>query len=119
MAQLIGREEIESIRNELSEIGRSLRRSSFRSNGEDDEVNDDVDEDFAVQWAAIERLPTFERLRSCLYDEESGEGGKKKSVIDVTKLGAVERRVFIEKLIKHIEHDNLLLLQKIRKRIDK
>ncbi|RZB55003.1 Pleiotropic drug resistance protein 3 isoform G [Glycine soja] len=42
-----------------------------------------------------------------------------KQVVDVRKLGAQERHTFIEKLIKHIENDNLRLLQKFRKRIDK
>nr|GLL29378.1 pleiotropic drug resistance protein 3-like [Ipomoea trifida] len=69
-----------------------------------------------LQWAAIERLPTFDRLRSAVFDEENKQG---KRVVDVTRLGGVERHMFIEKLIKHIEHDNLRLLKKIRKRIDR
>ena len=78
--------------------------------------------EYDLQWAAIERLPTFERLRSSLFDNNGDVGGtdnKGKRVIDVTKLGAQERHLFIEKLIKHIEHDNLLLLRKIKNRIDK
>ena len=135
MAQMIGTDNIESLRIELAEIGRSIRSSfqhrtsSFRSSasglsstkgGDDD---DDADAVYALQWAAIERLPTFERLRSSLFDEDGDDVGandtKEKRVIDVTKLGAQERQVFIEKLIKHIEHDNLRLLRKIRNRIDK
>ncbi|KAI3810520.1 hypothetical protein L1987_20136 [Smallanthus sonchifolius] len=120
MAQLIGSEEIESLRIELSEIGRSLRSSfrrhssSLRANSEITSVNDDETEENLLQWAAIDRLSTFERLRSSLFDEEDG-----KKVVDVTKLLAPERHMFIEKLIKHIENDNLRLLQKIRKRTDK
>ncbi|KAL3538335.1 hypothetical protein ACH5RR_001701 [Cinchona calisaya] len=128
MAQLIGTDDIESIRNELAELGRSLRLSmqrvgsSFRSNSVLSTGRDDnLDEERALQWAAIERLPTFERLRSSLFDEHDGNeaDGKRKRLIDVTKLGALERHVFIEKLIKHIEYDNLRLLQKIRKRMNK
>uniref|UniRef100_A0A7N2L5K6 Uncharacterized protein n=1 Tax=Quercus lobata TaxID=97700 RepID=A0A7N2L5K6_QUELO len=77
--------------------------------------------EYDLQWAAIERLPTFERLRSSLFDNNGDVGGtdnKGKRVIDVTKLGAQERHLFIEKLIKHIEHDNLLLLRKIKNMID-
>lgn len=81
--------------DELSEIGRSFR-SSFR------------------RLADEELLPTFERLRSSVFDENEG-----KRVVDVTKIGGAERRLFVEKLIKHIEHDNLKLLHEIRKRIDK
>ncbi|CAN4108971.1 unnamed protein product [Withania somnifera] len=128
MAQLVGSDDIESFRMNLSGIGTSLRSSfrrqtsSFRSNSalsasEKDEV---VDEESMFAWAAIERLPTFDRLRSSVFEEINGEDNvKKKRVTDVTKLGAVERHVFIEKMIQHIEHDNLQLLHKIRKRIQK
>ncbi|CAK9136216.1 unnamed protein product [Ilex paraguariensis] len=123
MAQLVGPDDIESLRIELSEIGRSIRSSfrrhtsSFRSvSGLSSTQNDhEVDDEYLSQWAAVERLPTLERLRSSLFDEN--EGGKR--VVDVTKLDAVERHMFIDKLIKHIENDNLLLLQKFRKRLDK
>ncbi|KAM7481855.1 hypothetical protein LguiB_006438 [Lonicera macranthoides] len=128
MAQLVGSDEIESLRIELSEIGRSLRSSfrhhtsSFQSiNSALGSVKDDVDDECVLQWAEIERLPTFERLRSSLFDENDGDkvDAIGKRVVDVTKLGALERHIFIEKLIKHIENDNLRLLHKLRKRIDK
>ncbi|XP_004302337.1 PREDICTED: pleiotropic drug resistance protein 3-like [Fragaria vesca subsp. vesca] len=126
MAQMVGRDDIESLRIELEEIGRSFRssiqsqNSSFRANSTLSSAKDDTDAQYAVQWEAIERLPTFERLKSSLFDkgddgsELDGEG---KRVVDVTKLGAMEKHVFIEKLIKHIENDNLRLLRKIRKRV--
>ncbi|MFS7986458.1 putative ABC-type sulfate transporter [Helianthus anomalus] len=121
MAQLVGSEEIESFRIELSDIGRSFRSSfrrrssSWHANSEISSVNNnDETEENLLQWAAIDRLSTFERLRSSLFDEEDG-----KKVVDVTKLLPLERHMFIEKLIKHIEHDNLRLLQKLRKRTDK
>ncbi|KAK4339776.1 hypothetical protein RND71_041238 [Anisodus tanguticus] len=129
MAQLVGSDDIESIRMDLSEIGRSLRSSfrrqtsSFRSNSalRASEKDDVVDEENMLAWAAIERLPTFDRLRSSVFEEINGDEANitTKRVTDVTKLGAVERHVFIEKMIKHIEHDNLQLLHKIKKRINK
>ncbi|XP_019169567.1 PREDICTED: pleiotropic drug resistance protein 3-like isoform X1 [Ipomoea nil] len=122
MGELMGSNEIESIRaDELSEIGPTSFRHhhhnlSFRSNNSvlsSITNEDDFDEDYLLQWAAIERLPTFDRLRSAVFDEN-------KRVVDVTTgLGGVERHMFIDKLIKHIEHDNLRLLKKIRKRIDR
>ncbi|XP_022749067.1 pleiotropic drug resistance protein 3-like isoform X2 [Durio zibethinus] len=135
MAQLVGPDEIESLRIELAQIGRSTR-SSFRSHassfrsvicahqskGDDD---DDDDDEYALQWAAVQRLPTFERITTALFDdkEENGTSGngniKGKRVVNVTKLGADERHMFVEKLIKQIENDNLRLLQKLRDRIDK
>uniref|UniRef100_A0A7N0T827 ABC transporter domain-containing protein n=2 Tax=Kalanchoe fedtschenkoi TaxID=63787 RepID=A0A7N0T827_KALFE len=128
MAQMLGTNEIESLRIELSEIGKSLRSSfrrhasSFRTISGMSSANSDVDDEYNLQWAEIERLPTYDRLRSSLFDE-SVDGSKAQSngkrVIDVTKLGPQERHMFIEKLIKHIENDNLRLLRKYRKRIDR
>ncbi|KAI8028259.1 Pleiotropic drug resistance protein 3 [Camellia lanceoleosa] len=105
------------------DLGSSFQRhsSSFGSISGLSSVKDDVDDECALQWAAIERLPTFKRLRSSSFDENDGSNvdAQGKRVVDVTKLGALERNMFIDKLIKHIENDNLRLLHKLRKRIDK
>ncbi|KAF8101841.1 hypothetical protein N665_0201s0154 [Sinapis alba] len=107
----------EELRMELSEIGKSMG-TSFRSSSSSRNESEDEAE-HALQWAEIERLPTFKRLRSSLVDEEGEAVEKGKRVVDVTKLGAMERHLMIEKLIKHIENDNLKLLKKIRERIDR
>ena len=88
-----------------------------------------VEEDKELQskWAAIEKLPTFKRIKTSYVDvsqeEEGGSSSKdadgSKRVVDVTKLGAVEKRLFIDKLLKHIENDNLQLLQKLRQRMER
>ncbi|KAE9446705.1 hypothetical protein C3L33_21392, partial [Rhododendron williamsianum] len=127
MAQLVGNDEIEPQTIELAEIEESLR-SSFRCHTSSSTNSsglssgkDTVDDECSSQWAEIDRLPTFERLRSSLFDENNGKkvDNRGKRVIDVTKLGAPERHMFVEKLIKHVEDDNLRLLQKMRRRIDK
>ncbi|KAH1088264.1 hypothetical protein AAZX31_07G216300 [Glycine max] len=93
-----------------------------------------VEEDKELQskWAAIEKLPTFKRIKTSFVDVSQEEGASSSSsstvitlrsgskrVADVSKLGAVEKRLFIDKLIKHIENDNLQLLQKLRERMDR
>ncbi|KAM7276688.1 hypothetical protein ACFE04_018554 [Oxalis oulophora] len=108
---------------EDTEIGLSFRSSfgvdtnsanSFRAN------NNNEDE-IELQWAAIERLPTFERIRTSLFDGNIADkdDGDNKKIVDVTKLGAFERRLFIEKLINQIDEDNHALLLKIKERINK
>jgi hypothetical protein len=76
-----------------------------------------------LQWAAVERLPTFERITTALFEEQdctaANGDAKGKTIVNVSKLGAQERHVFIEKLIKHIENDNLRLLRRLKQRIDK
>ncbi|XVF22005.1 hypothetical protein REPUB_Repub12eG0137200 [Reevesia pubescens] len=114
-------------------LGKSLRNSfhhlasSFRNTTSDAaSFREEDDDEVELQWAAIERLPTFERLRTSLFDQKllnngkEDEGGRNKvEMIDVTELGALERRVFIEKLITKIEEDNLQLLKKLKQRIDR
>ncbi|QCD80127.1 ATP-binding cassette [Vigna unguiculata] len=96
-----------------------------------------VEEDKELQskWASIEKLPTFKRIKTSFVDitqEDSTSRSARetvekfgawrsssKRVVDVTKLGAVEKRLFIDRLIKHIENDNLQLLQKLRERMDR
>ncbi|KAK8688310.1 hypothetical protein V6N13_087080 [Hibiscus sabdariffa] len=116
---------------QLAETGRNLRSSfrelssSFRSRTSGSDLALSSDE-VQLQWAAIQRLPTFTRLRTSLFDhslltdetgtgKEGGDGTRK--AIDVTELGALERHVFMEKLITKIEDDNLRLLKKLKQRI--
>ncbi|KAL6136417.1 hypothetical protein ACLB2K_061712 [Fragaria x ananassa] len=115
-----------------AEIGRSVRTSfcehadSFRSTTDVRSMKKNEDDEVELQWAAIDRLPTFERIRTSLFDyskdenKEDEASNKSKMVpIDVSKLGLPERHVVIEKLIKEIEEDNHRLLQKLRERIDR
>ncbi|XP_039165952.1 pleiotropic drug resistance protein 3 [Eucalyptus grandis] len=105
---------------------------SFTPNASDMGDNDGVDtimeedEELRNRWAAIERLPTIRLLRTSLFDSKNestaprnGEEGREKKVVDVTTLSSLERHLFIERLIQHIETDNLRLLQKLRERIDR
>ncbi|KAF3790901.1 hypothetical protein EJ110_NYTH15615 [Nymphaea thermarum] len=121
MAQLAAADDVGSLRVELAEIGRSLRSSfrnysSFRSESNVHSARQSEEDEELLHWAAIERLPTFERLRTSVFDIEDDhhrENNKGKRVVDVTDLGAIERHLFIEK------EDNRKLLSKLRKRLDK
>ncbi|KAK9991984.1 hypothetical protein SO802_026969 [Lithocarpus litseifolius] len=85
---------------ELTTIGRSLQPSFQHHASTFDASGDSIieeDEELELQWAAIERLPTFKRLRTSVFDidHDSGSGKefKGKRVTDVTKLGAVFMKV--------------------------
>ena len=82
----------------------SFSRSSRRE--EDEE---------ALKWAAIERLPTFLRLRRGLLLK--AEGGA--SEIDVENLGLIERKTLLERLVKSAEKDNEKFLLKLKDRIER
>ncbi|KAL3714545.1 hypothetical protein ACJRO7_006460 [Eucalyptus globulus] len=68
------------------------------------------DDELELQWAAIERLLTSRRLWAAVLSRE---------VADLAKLSGSERRVFVEGLLKTVEEDNLRLLQKLRRRVQR
>ncbi|GMJ09284.1 polar auxin transport inhibitor sensitive 1, PLEIOTROPIC DRUG RESISTANCE 9 [Hibiscus trionum] len=135
--------ELDMEMEQLAETGRNLRSSfrelssSFRSGASDlaavssSSFRVNNDDEVELQWAAIQRLPTFTRLRMSLFDHgllisdsdrEERDGAKidgQRKPIDVTELGALERHVFMEKLITKIEDDNLCLLKKLKERSDR
>ncbi|KAI8531790.1 hypothetical protein RHMOL_Rhmol11G0162800 [Rhododendron molle] len=129
MDQSVGNVEIESPKIELVQTGKSWKSSSARpsssfinDSGLSSVKDDNAGDECVSEWAQIDRLPAFRRLRTSLVDENIGT--KKvdiqgKRLVDVTQLGALERRMFVEKLIKNVEDDNLQLLQKMRRRKDK
>ncbi|XP_056863214.1 ABC transporter G family member 42-like isoform X1 [Raphanus sativus] len=76
-------------------------------------------EEVRSQWASIERLPTFERITTALFWNRDEQGKRnERRVMDISKLEDLDRHLFIDDLIKHVEDDNLRLLQKIKNRID-
>eukprot|EP01018_Ginkgo_biloba_P025406 Gb_34606 [translate_table: standard] len=90
-------------------------------------IREQVDnEEEALKWAAIERLPTYDRLRTSILFQsfsENYEGDGKRIIpkeVDVRKLGKVERQKFIEKIFKDVaEEDNEKFLRRLRARIDR
>lgn len=84
-------------------------------------MNDDEE---ALRWAALEKLPTYNRLRTGILksavegDEHDGRRYEHKNV-DVRKLGLNERQEFIERIFKVADEDNERFLKKLRNRIDK
>lgn len=91
---------------------------------------DDNDEE-ALRWAALEKLPTYYRLRTGILksiaedDKQNTVDGKKSAAlyvhkeVDVRKLGEFEKQQFIERVFKVAEEDNDRFLRKLRNRIER
>src|SRR4051812_49053172 len=93
----------------------SLRRvsssSMWRNNSMDIfSTSEREDDEEALKWAAIERLPTYLRIRRSIISNEEGEGRE----IDIKKLGFTERKVLLERLVKIAEEDNEKFLLKLK-----
>ncbi|CAN6201350.1 unnamed protein product [Urochloa humidicola] len=85
------------------------------------------DDEEALRWAAIERLPTYSRVRTAIFssaaadsaDDDSGKQLMSSREVDVRKLGDGERQEFIERVFRVADEDNQRFLQKLRNRIDR
>lgn len=98
-------------------IGSDNRSQRSRHAEEDEE---------ALKWAALEKLPTYARLRTSIMKTvvEKGDGRDEKSkevhkeLVDVRKLDLNDRAQLMDSLFKVAEEDNEKFLKKFRNRID-
>lgn len=77
------------------------------------------DDEEALKWAALEKLPTFDRVRKGFLRNVSEEGTVIHEEVDIAKLGYAEKHQLVEKILHVIEDDNERFLRKLRERIDK
>ncbi|XP_039117422.1 ABC transporter G family member 35-like isoform X1 [Dioscorea cayenensis subsp. rotundata] len=98
-------------------VGSLRRNSSIWRSGEDvfSRSSRDEDDEEALKWAALEKLPTYDRIRKGLLTIEEG----KHKEVDVLSLGVQERKQLLERLIKVAEEDNEKFLLKLKDRIDR
>lgn len=102
-----------SQRRSLRSGSQSQRSGSVRDREWDDEE--------ALKWAALEKLPTYNRLRTAILKDvaEQGPGVRaKRHEVDVTKLGLQDKRAMIESLIRVIDEDNERFQRILRTRLD-
>ncbi|KAJ6836913.1 ABC transporter G family member 36-like isoform X2 [Iris pallida] len=99
--------------------GSSMRANSSNiwRRGEDvfSRSSRDEDDEEALKWAALEKLPTYDRLRRGILNE--GEGEVKD--VQILGLGYQERKNLLERLVRVAEQDNERFLLKLKNRIDR
>lgn len=100
---------VSSARISSSNIWRSSGRDIFSR------TSVEQDDEEALTWAAIEKLPTYLRIRRGILTEEEGEVRQ----IDIKTLGIAEKRSLLERLVKVAEEDNERFLLKLKERINR
>ncbi|KAK6148931.1 hypothetical protein DH2020_016456 [Rehmannia glutinosa] len=73
------------------------------------------DDEQALKWAALEKLPTYDRLTRGLLVGSRGAT----SEVDIRNLGFQERKDLLERLLKGADEDNEKFLRRLRDRIDR
>ncbi|XP_047307747.1 ABC transporter G family member 39-like [Impatiens glandulifera] len=86
----------------------------FRQNKRQDE--DDEEE---LEWAAIEKLSTYDRLRKRMFNMILDNGKVVQKEVEVTKLGRQERKQLMESVFQIVEQDNEKFLKRLRQRTDR
>ncbi|KAL2338309.1 hypothetical protein Fmac_012755 [Flemingia macrophylla] len=81
------------------------RSASFREQGEDEE---------ALRWAALQRLPTYKRARRGIFKNLIGDMKE----IDVRDLQAQEQRLLLQRLIDCADNDPERFFRRMRTRFD-
>lgn len=81
--------------------------------------SDAVDEEEELKWAAIERLPTYDRLRRGMLTQVTSKGKVYRDDVDVTKLGFQDKKQLMESILKVVEDDNEKFLLRLRNRTDR
>ncbi|KAL3629591.1 hypothetical protein CASFOL_026813 [Castilleja foliolosa] len=84
----------------------SARSESFRENGDDEE---------ALRWAVLERLPTYRRVRRGIFRNMIGDSKE----VDVNKLQAEEQKIVLDRLINSIGDDWENFFSRVRRRFNR
>ncbi|PON39969.1 ABC transporter-like [Parasponia andersonii] len=81
------------------------RTASFREEGEDEE---------ALRWAALERLPTYKRVRRGIFKDVVGDTKE----VNVSELQSPEQKLLLDRLINAVEDDPGRFFDRMRRRFD-
>ncbi|GAB2293593.1 transcription factor [Dionaea muscipula] len=105
---------------DLYRIG-SVRRNSSTTAWRNNEVEvfsrsvREEDDEEALRWAALEKLPTYDRLRKGILTGSQGAGNE----VDVLSLGIHDKKKLVDKLLAATEADNEKFLWKLKNRLDR
>ncbi|XVE75536.1 hypothetical protein DITRI_Ditri12bG0101500 [Diplodiscus trichospermus] len=72
-----------------------------------------------LKWAAIERLPTYDRLRKGMLKHVLDEGNVGYQEVDITNLDMQDKKNLMESMLKVVEEDNERFLLRLRERTDR
>lgn len=86
---------------------------AFGRSGRQDEEEEEL------RWAAIERLPTYDRLRKGMLTQILDNGKVVHHEVDVAKLGMQAKKQLMASMLKAVEEDNENFLRRLRDRTDR
>jgi hypothetical protein len=100
---------VSSGRISSSNIWRNSAMDVFSKSSRED------NEEEALKWAALEKLPTYMRITRGILTEAEGHARE----IDVKNLGVLDRKNLFERLLKIADEDNENFLLKLKDRVER
>ncbi|GLT82049.1 hypothetical protein SLE2022_004630 [Rubroshorea leprosula] len=79
----------------------------------------EVDDEEELKWAALERLPTYDRLRKGMLKHVTSNGRVLHEEKDVTKLEPQDKKQLMDSMLNIVEEDNERFLMRLRDRTDR
>ncbi|TVU19431.1 hypothetical protein EJB05_35579, partial [Eragrostis curvula] len=77
----------------------------------------DEDDEEALRWAALEKLPTYDRVRRAIVPDAAAGNGLVD--VDVLSLSPQQWRALLERLVRVADEDNERFLLKLKDRVDR
>ncbi|KAI7983286.1 Pleiotropic drug resistance protein 2 [Camellia lanceoleosa] len=79
----------------------------------------EVDDEEELKWAAIERLPTYDRVRRGMLQQVTSNGRVIRNEVDMTNLDTQDKKLLMESILRVVEDDNEKFLNRLRDRTDR
>ncbi|OVA03884.1 ABC transporter-like [Macleaya cordata] len=90
--------------------------SIFAASASTRRSNDDEED---LQWAALEKLPTYDRLSISLMKLNQSKNSEQFHQVDVRNVGMETRQELLDRLVNIMDVDNEFFVRKLRERIDR
>ncbi|KAL0303555.1 UNVERIFIED_CONTAM: Pleiotropic drug resistance protein 2 [Sesamum radiatum] len=97
----------------------SIREAFVATGGDVFQQNGRRDDEEELKWAAIERLPTYDRLRKGILKQVLDNGRVIHEEVDFANLGMQDKKQIMDSMLRAFEDDNEMLLLKLRERISR
>ncbi|RRT35121.1 hypothetical protein B296_00052146 [Ensete ventricosum] len=72
-----------------------------------------------LKWAALEKLPTYDRMRKGILRQVVEDGRVVCDEVDVNRLAPRDRKLLLDRIFRMVEEDNERFLERLRHRIDR
>ncbi|CAI0473847.1 unnamed protein product [Linum tenue] len=99
----------------IQRVASSIWNDDDNNNNSNEAFSREEDDEEALKWAALEKLPTYSRLKKGLLTTADGGADE----IDVDRLGFKQRKELVDRLVKVPQEDNENFLLKLRDRMDR